>query len=34
MPDLSPDAWIAIALSFKVAAMATLWGVPVSTVLA
>lgn len=34
MPDLSPDAWTAIALSFKVAAVATLWGVPVSTVLA
>ena len=34
MPDLSPDAWTAIALSFKVAAVATLWGVPVSIVLA
>jgi len=34
MPDLSPDAWTAIALSFKVAAMATLWGVPVSILLA
>lgn len=34
MPVLSPDAWNAIALSFKVAAVATLWGVPVSIVLA
>lgn len=34
MPELSPDAWVAIILSFKVAAVATLWGVPVATALA
>ena len=34
MPELSPAAWSAIALSFKVAAVATLWGVPVATALA
>ena len=34
MPELSPAAWTAIALSFKVAAVATLWGVPVATLLA
>jgi molybdate transport system permease protein len=34
MPELSPAAWTAIALSFKVAAVATLWGVPVATALA
>ena len=34
MPELSPDAWVAIILSFKVAAVATLWGVPVATAFA
>ena len=34
MPELSPAAWSAIALSIKVAAVATLWGVPVATALA
>ena len=33
MPELSPAAWSAIALSFKVAAVATLWGVLSANVL-